>query len=46
MGTGQIFRVSNNDPTKYAIVGLIMFNTYRIQDAEKSGFYAVVTDRL
>lgn len=45
MGTGQIYRVSNSDPTKYAAVGLILSNKYQIQDAEKTGFYAVVTDK-
>jgi len=44
-GTGQIFRISNSDPTKFAGVGLIMNNKYQISPAEKSGFFAVVTDR-
>ena len=45
MGTGQIFRVSNADPTKFAPVGLILTNSYHIQENEKSGFYAIVTDK-
>jgi hypothetical protein len=43
-GTGQIFRVSNKDPTKFAGVGTIISNQYMISAAEKSGFFAVVTD--
>jgi hypothetical protein len=43
-GTGQIFRVSSKDPTKFAFVGTIISNQYMISTAEKSNFFAVVTD--
>jgi hypothetical protein len=43
--TGQIFRVSKADPTKFAMVGIILNNKYMIQTSEKSGFFALVTDQ-
>jgi len=43
--TGQIFRVSKADPTKFAMVGLILNNKLMIQTSEKSGFFALVTDQ-
>src|ERR1700722_7152021 len=43
-GTGQIFRVSSKDPPKFSFVGPIISNQYMISTAEKSNFFAVVTD--
>jgi hypothetical protein len=44
-GIGAIFRVSSTDQTKYDYVGTIINNQYQINPAEKSGFFAVVTDQ-
>jgi hypothetical protein len=45
MGVGQIFKVPSANPTSVTMVGMIVGDKYMIQPAEKSDFFAVVTDK-